>query len=410
LNILHIASEYPPQEVFGLGRYVSELSHELVRQGHTVHVLTNSIGGYEQDYQDQGASVHRVDYPPPPKPPGNVAPALAFNVHLLQRAIQLGFTTLGSPDVIVSHDWLTATASHHLSQLWNRPHVWTVHDTVRGKLFDRLDDPHDQLTVSLERWSALHADLVVVNSQSVGNEIVRDGGEPDQLRIVPCGIDPDRFMCTMTSDRLAAFRLSIVEPEQLLITYAGRLDLEKGVDTLMNAFASVHAKHPHARLALAGKGLLQEAIHDHIRAAHLQDRVHLLGYLHGETLRAFYAVSDLHVCPSHYEPFGLVAIEAMAAGVPVIVSDVGGLSDIVSTAQVGIRVPPRDVSAWAHALDRMCSQPQERQRMGLAGQRHVRATYAWTGIAQQAVAVYEEAIQKYSCFLSPQCTVAWAPA
>jgi len=391
MKILHVASEYPPQEVFGLGRYVSELSRELVLQGHDVHVLTNSMGEGVQDFMNDGVAVHRVDYPPPPKPPGNLAPALAFNVHLLQRALSLGMEGLGHPDVIVSHDWLTSVAAHRMAQLWRCPHVWTVHDTHRGKLFNVLQHPTDQMTVALERWSATHADMVLVNSSSVAAEVIAEGGDPKRIRIVPCGIDPDRYTSQLSPARRAAFRLSLCAPDHLLITYAGRLDLEKGIDTLINSLSGLRVRHPHVSLVMAGKGVLQETIQAHVRELDLEDCVSLIGYLQGDVLRAFYAASDIHVCPSSYEPFGLVAVEAMAAGVPVIVSNVGGLADIVATEAIGLRVAPKDVSGWMTALDRLCADAPLRQSLGRAGQAHVRAQYAWTSIAMRAVAAYAEA-------------------
>src|SRR4051812_47129400 len=127
MRILHLSSEYPPQQVFGLGRYVQGLSRALAGAGHVVHVITNSVGGGEQDVRMDGVGVHRVDFPPPPKPPTDIAPVMAFNAFLLRRAYALGKPALGDPEVIVSHDWLTALAGSRLAAAWGIPHVWTVH-------------------------------------------------------------------------------------------------------------------------------------------------------------------------------------------------------------------------------------------------------------------------------------------
>src|SRR5579863_751588 len=98
MRLLQISSEYPPQKVFGLGRYVSDLSRELAVQGHEVSVLTNSLGGADRDLVDHGVQVHRTEYPPPPMPPTLGAPVMAFNVHLQQRAQALGRKGLGDPE------------------------------------------------------------------------------------------------------------------------------------------------------------------------------------------------------------------------------------------------------------------------------------------------------------------------
>lgn len=141
MRILHVCSEYPPQKVFGLGRYVSDLSRELASQGHEVAVLTNSLGGVDRDLVDQSVQVHRVEFPPPPMPPTPGAPVMAFNVHLQQRARALGREGLGDPEVVVSHDWLTAVAGHRIARRLDLPHVWTVHDTVHGKRFGKIESP-----------------------------------------------------------------------------------------------------------------------------------------------------------------------------------------------------------------------------------------------------------------------------
>jgi glycogen synthase len=154
VRILHISSEYPPQKVFGLGRYVSDLVRELTAQGHETHVLTNSLGQPAQDVTDHGVHVHRVDAPPPPMPPTPGAPVMAFNVHLQQRARSLGRKGLGEPEVVVSHDWLTALAGHRIARRLELPHVWTAHDTVFGKRFGIVKEVEDRIAFAVERWAA----------------------------------------------------------------------------------------------------------------------------------------------------------------------------------------------------------------------------------------------------------------
>jgi glycosyltransferase involved in cell wall biosynthesis len=392
MRILHLASEYPPQHVFGLGRYVCDLSRELARQGHAVHVLTNSIGESVMDTVDHGVHVHRVLYPPPPKPPGMVAPPMAFNLHLQQRAYVLGREKCGNPEVVVSHDWLTAAASRHISRRWHIPHVWTVHDTVLGKTFGRLETSTDIMISALERWAADQADLVIVNSQLIGAE-VQDGygGEKGKTRLVHCGVDPDAWKSDQHRDRLSAFRLVLALPNELLFTYVGRLDAEKGIDTLINAFSLVLQSGVKARLAIAGSGFLEDTIRSHIAQLNIGHAVHLYGYLKGETLKALYSTSDLHICPSHYEPFGLVAVEAMAAGVPIIVSRTGGLAEIVSNNKVGRAVEPDNVEALAQAMRELAADAGIRKRLGAAGEKHVRRNFSWSQIAKKAVTCYQSA-------------------
>lgn len=392
MRILHLSSEYPPQKVFGLGRYVSDLSRELAAEGHQVTVLTNSLGGVDRDVVDRGVQVHRVEFPPPPMPPTPAAPVMAFNVHLQQRAQALGRKGLGDPDVVVSHDWLTAVAGHRIARRLDIPHVWTVHDTTHGKRFGTIKEVDDQVSHAIELWATRHADLILVNSEAIREEIVAvHGAVRERVDILHPGFDPESCRTVQDDARLQAFRSVFAGPDDCLITYVGRLDLEKGIDTLVNAFSHLRRQRPGVRLILAGRGALRETIQDHLNSLNLQCDVMLCGYLAGQVLRSFYRVSDLHVCPSHYEPFGLVAIEAMAAGTPVIVSDTGGLRDIVTSAKVGRKFPPRDAQNLADSMKELVDAPDARRKLGQSGRKHVLQNFAWARLAPKAAAIYQSA-------------------
>ena len=392
MRILHISSEHPPQKVFGLGRYVSDLSRELAAQGHEVHILTNSFGGSDREILDHGVHVHRVEFPPPPMPPTPGAPVMAFNVHLQQRAWALGREGLGNPEVVVSHDWLTAVAGARIARRLDLPHVWTVHDTVHGKRFGKIEGTEDRVTHAIELWATREADLVLVNSAAIADEVVRvHGADREQVDLLHPGIDPDSCQSRQSRERLLAFRSHFAAPDEVLVTFAGRLDLEKGIDTLINAFALLKARLPRVRLAIAGKGVLQPTIEGHVRKLGLEREVSLCGYLEGQVLRSFYATGDIHVCPSHYEPFGLVALEAMAVGTPVIVSDSGGLRDIVSSAKVGRKFPPRNPEELSNSLFELASTPVLRRQIGEAGKKHAARNFSWSVLAPRAADLYARA-------------------
>jgi glycogen synthase len=393
MRLLHVCSEYPPQKIFGLGRYVSDLSRELASQGHEVSVLTNSLGGVDRDLVDRGVQVHRVEFPPPPMPPTPAAPVMAFNVHLQQRARALGRKGLGDPEVVVSHDWLTAVAAHRIAKRFDLPHVWTVHDTVHGKRFGKIRDVEDRVSHGIELWAAREADRILVNSEAVREEIVAvHGARRDRIDLLYPGFDPESCRSTQDESRLDAFRGVFARPDECLITYVGRLDLEKGIDTLINAFALLKRSRPDARLVIAGRGVLRETIQEHVKKLDLERDVMLCGYLEGQVLRSFYRVSDIHVCPSHYEPFGLVALEAMAAGTPVVVSDTGGLRDIVTSDAVGRTFPPTDTRALAETLDELAGNLALRRRLGQSGKKHVLQAFTWAHLARKAVNLYQRAI------------------
>jgi glycosyltransferase involved in cell wall biosynthesis len=394
MRILHVSSEYPPLQVFGLGRYVSDLSRELAKQGHEVHVLTNSIGGPDQEIEERGVKIHRVDFPPPPKPPSRGGPIMAFNLHLQQRSMLLGKEVVGEPELIVSHDWLTALAAHRISKRWHIPHVWTVHDTAYGKHAGVFHEPEDELAFRLETWATQAADLILVNSTSIGEEVrAHYSGDRKKMDLLHPGLDGEKYASLPSPTRRAAFRGTFAQPGEVLVTYSGRLDFEKGIDTLVNAFSLFKARVQNAKLAIAGIGKLQPMIEEHLRRLKLERSVELCGYLEEDVLRSFHLASDIHVCPSNYEPFGLVAAEAMAVGTPVVVSATGGLTDIVTNPEVGKTVPPGNPERLAAALLELAGDPQLRKRMGQKGRDHALRHFSWSKLATRAVELYSAALK-----------------
>lgn len=391
MRILHLSSEYPPQKIYGLGRYVCGLSRELAAQGHEVHVLTNSMGGIDQDVIDDGVHIHRIDHPMPPKPEGTIPPVLVFNLFLQQRSFDLGLAGLGQPEVIVSHDYLTAPAGHRLARRWGLPHIWTAHDSIHGKRFGAVRDADDLAVKEIERLAAGEADLVLVNSNALRQEMLEHYGAPQgRIGLLPGGVNTTTFSALQSPARLAAFRECLAGNDEILVTYVGRLDPEKGIDTLINAFAEAKRMIPALKLAIAGSGDLQATILQHINQLHLNDSIQLPGYLQGEVLKHFYGISDIHVCPSHYEPFGLVALEAMAAGAAVIVSDTGGLTDIVGGKDHGIKVEPRNIGKLAEALIKLGSDRTRRKQLAQGARKRAEA-FAWSEITRLAVAFYRKA-------------------
>ncbi len=162
IRILHIASEYPPLQVFGLGRAVNDLAVAQARQGCDVHVVTNSIGGRDEEKVVDGVHVHRITFPPPPKPPDDTMAVQQFNISALETAAQVG-----EPDVVHVHDWLTVLAGRMLT--WLHPGaklVCTIHDTSHGKHFGQLTMPQ-QYAAHLERWIGQEADTIICCSQYV---------------------------------------------------------------------------------------------------------------------------------------------------------------------------------------------------------------------------------------------------
>jgi len=286
--------------VFGLGRAVHDLAVAQAAQGHEVHVITNSIRGRDPDAVVEGVHVHRIAYPPPPKPPDDTMAVTQFNIAALEAAARC-VGRHGEPEVIHVHDWLTVLSGRMLK--WLHPQArlaCTIHDTAHGKHFDQLGPPQ-QYSAFLERWIGQEADVVICCSRHVAEELVGEHYQapPQKIAVIPCGVDEAQFQA---EGDLESYRTLFAEPRERLIGYVGRLDPEKGIPTLVEAFAAVLVAEPAARLVLVGKGVLQEPLHRQALDLGIADRVRFAGYLGGSALAGFYRCCDVLVVPSRYEP------------------------------------------------------------------------------------------------------------
>jgi glycogen(starch) synthase len=386
MRIMHLSSEYPPIQVFGLGRAVRDLAVAQASLGHRVEVITNSIGGRDKDAVVDGVGVHRISFPPPPKPPDDTMAVTQFNVSVIEAAAQLIDAT-GAPDVFHVHDWLTVQCGKMLK--WLHPSAAlavTIHDTAHGKHFGRMNPPV-QYTAHLERYACEQADLTICCSEYVRQELLNHYyADPGRVKIIPCGVDEWGFR---VDGDCRAFRNTFAAPDDCLILYVGRLDEEKGLPHLLEALAHVLLVEGRARLVIAGKGMLQQSLQQRAGQLQIGDRVRFAGYVTGDALAGLYRSADVLVVPSLYEPFGLVALEGMICGTPVVVSDTGGLSEIVEDGHTGLRVPPADAAALGRAILRVLSDGDLATRIGQAGAAHARERYNWRDIAVNTVAAYE---------------------
>jgi glycosyltransferase involved in cell wall biosynthesis len=386
MKLLHLASEFPPARIFGLGRYVHDLGRAQVRQGHEVHILTNSQGGKEQDGTVHGMRVHRIHFPSPPMPADGATQVTQFNSCLLERLAQLR-NELESPTAVIAHDWLTMLSADTARRQLGGRLVLTIHDTIIGKTFGNLSN-EDKFIALIERWGCEVADTVVAVSGHVRSELLGVyEAAPQKVRVVPCAVDPAWFQSVSESD-IPVLRSALAEKDQFLIGYVGRLDPEKGVDRLLQAFASLTREVPQAMLVIAGKGTQQGLFEAQARDLRIASRVRFLGYVGGPALEALYKSIDVLVCPSLYEPFGIVPLEGMINRIPVLVSDTGGMAEIVQNGTSGLKVPSGNPKALANALRSLAETPAERERLARGGFERASSIYSWDRVARDLNPLY----------------------
>ncbi|NUM34650.1 MAG: glycosyltransferase [Candidatus Brocadiae bacterium] len=392
MKIFHLSSEYPPQKVFGLGRFVHDISVEMARQGHEVHVITNSMSGKDFEIEENQVHIHRVHFPPPPKPGDATTTVIQFNTQIIERAVPL-IKNIGC-DIINTHDWLTFLAGNSLKKIFGMPHVLTIHDTMIGKKFGKLGNP-ERLAANVEKYGCCKAEITICCSEFIKDELIKKYEAPEkEIRVIPCAVEEKRFWSFEEEFLKESFRRVLAEPEEILVTYIGRLDEEKGLEVLLNAIPEVLQENDKVRFVLAGKGVMEDSIQNWVNQNKWGDRIKLPGYVQGKTVSYLYKVSDIQVIPSRYEPFGIVALEGMINGCAVVASKTGGLAEIVESGRDGTLFSSGDSKELAKAILFLADNQEKRKEIAARGYEKAKDKYNWERITRLTLDVYKEAGQK----------------
>ncbi len=309
-----------------------------------------------------------------------------LNFTLLERLLQEGEVTY---DLVHAHDWLVAFTARTLKQGRRWPLVATIHATEAGRQ-GGLHTPLQQYIHSVEWLLTYEAWRVICCTEAMRGEVETSLRVPaDKIRVLPNGLRPERLQLTDTPAQLAAFRRRWARPEDRVVFFVGRLVPEKGVQVLLTAAPQVLAAHPNTGFIIAGGGP-REHLEAQARALGIAERVTFTGFVPDEDLPRFYAIADAAAFPSLYEPFGIVALEAMAAGVPTVTSDAGGFREVVRHLQTGVLTYAGDANSLAWGLNLVLSDAELAARLREAGPAEVRRRFNWERIAERTRAVYEE--------------------
>ncbi len=368
----------------GQNVHVLELSSALADMGHQVTVWTRRDDDALPDSVPvrPGVFVRHVHAGPArPVPKDELVPYLPAFTRALDDA-----WTADPPDIVHAHFWMSGMVS--LAAAAGRfPVVQTFHAlgvVKRRYQGDKDTSPPERLDI--ERDIVRQADEIVATCSDEMFELLRLGGDVDRVKVVPCGVDLSHFSPEgpVEASRPGLARLVVVS----------RLVERKGVGNVVTALADV----PGAEVVIAG-GPAQADLADHeearrlmglAEAAGVADRVELRGRVDRADLPALLRSADAVLCVPWYEPFGIVALEAMACGVPVVATAVGGLVDTVVDGVTGIHVPPRSPQHLAAALRSLLEEPVLRRRLGTAGARRARRRYGWNRVARSTLSVYGE--------------------
>lgn len=396
----------------GMNVYVREIACALGRRGIKVDVFTrenspNTVGAIVP-MSENARLIYLPAGPAEVLDPDAIYPyANDFRDALLNFAQVNGLHY----DIIYSHYWLSGVVAHQLKHIWNVPFVQMFH--TLGQMKTRIDTPHPSATASAARTTQ----VVLGGNQRVmmETEIINQADRliaatpaermqmlwlyrADRRRIetVSPGVDLCRFY--PMDKQVAREKVGLNDGEKMLL-FVGRIEPLKGVDTICEALELLKAESPQilsgVRMAIIGGDPADMSNHEmqRIRAKCaelcLQDTIQFLGAKDQDTLPFYYNAADALIMPSDYESFGMVALEAMACGTPVIASQVGGLAFLVRDGETGYLVPVREPEALATSIWNILSDSNRRDQMGIAAAQ-VAEQYSWGRIVDQLLTVFSE--------------------
>ncbi|NLV92277.1 MAG: glycosyltransferase family 4 protein [Firmicutes bacterium] len=393
MKVLMLSWEYPPKLVGGLARHVMELSEALVTLGHEVHVLTVHADGCPQDEEMNGVMVHRVN-PSGPSSKDIVDSAMLLNLNFMEAAIQLmrqGHVF----DLIHAHDWLAAFAAKGLKYSWKRPMVATIHATEFGRNHGLHNDLQRRIS-NVEWWLTYEAWRVICCSDFMKGEISYVFQTPqDKIAVIPNGVHVDRLR-RPPAEEMEGFRQQYAADDEKIVFFLGRLVHEKGGGVLIDAVPEVLRRHNATKFIIAGSGPSEGYLRQRAAELGIANRVYFVGHVDDVLRNKLFAISDVAVFPSLYEPFGIVALEAMAAKVPVVVSDTGGFAQIVRHGDNGYKAYPGNVQSLADNLVAALKAEEFSAKLAANAYAEVATKYSWATIARQTEELYRVVMEEFA--------------
>jgi glycogen(starch) synthase len=426
-RVLILSWEYPPVIEGGLARHVRKLAEELVRQGVAVDVLTRGSGMQACDgpavdeivddrpavaglacagpavagssgddvevgglaFEERaGVNVYRV--PEPSWPRGDLERFVGWvqrmNDDMLAAGRQLAREH--SYALVHGHDWLVAHAAAALADELGVAYVTTIHATEHGRHQGWVQNPPQSHIHAVEREMAHRADAVITCSHYMRGHVadIFDIDE-SRVRVIPNGIDPADMQPV---GNLAALRAEFAAPHERLVLLVGRLVYEKGFQLALDALPAVIEHVGGVRFLVAGSGTHESELRAQAARLGLDAHGAFLGWIGDDALHSLYRIADLCVVPSLYEPFGFVALEAMASGCPCIVADTGGLREVVPAGErVGLRFNGGDAAHLGMMIERLLTDAPLRERLVAEASEHV-LRFDWGDIARRTREVYGE--------------------
>lgn len=403
MRVLMLSWEYPPNVMGGMGTHVAGLATALVRAGVEVHVITpqpsslfaptnapTDIDGSGGEVAEEGVTVYRV---PLAGDSSNVYDQAQQTNQTMQAQ---GCALLSNDcrfDLIHAHDWLVVFAAQALKHQFHLPLIATIHATEQGRARGAsLYSDLQRKIHGAEWWLTHEVWRLITCSHHMASEVQTFfRTPPEKIDVVPNGVSPYHDGQWTQAD-LVDCRAHYASPDQPIVFTVGRLVHEKGFHLLVEAVPFILSEFPNTQFVIAGQGFEASHLVEQAGRLGVADHVHFPGFISDEERDRLYNVAACAVFPSLYEPFGIVALEAMAAGCPVVVADVGGLREVVRHGKTGLTIYPDDVQSLAWGVLHTLRNPAMAAARAGEARQVVSREFSWDTIAARTIAVYQRVL------------------
>ncbi|MGL6339490.1 MAG: glycosyltransferase family 4 protein [Waterburya sp.] len=377
------------EEAGGQNVYVRQVGEALARQGWQVDMFTRCSDANQPKIVKHSPNCRTIRLTAGPQKFVPRQKIFQYLPEFVKAFINFQHQQKTIYPIIHTNYWLSAWVGMEIKKIQTVRHLHTYHSLGAVKYRSVTTVPLIAKTrLRVEKQCLETADMIIATSPQEQEHMRSLVSTKGNITVIPCGTDIE---CFGSIDRQSGRAKLGIDPEDKVVMYAGRFDERKGIETLVRAIATEEVKsHQNLKLILVGgytpgesDGHEQERITNIVQELGIEDITQFAGRVQHQDLASYYAAADVCVVPSHYEPFGLVAIESMAARTPVVASDVGGLKFSVVDQVTGLLVPPQDEAAFAQAINSILSSPKWREQLGNNARKRVEAKFSWNGVANQ---------------------------
>ncbi|NKE05099.1 glycosyltransferase [Mesobacillus selenatarsenatis] len=386
-TILMLSWEYPPHIIGGLARHVHALSDELSKRNQQIHILTSKPND-STDYEKQGnVHIHRVN-PINEQDPDFLSWMAGLNVAIIEEALNIANHI--EFNLVHTHDWMTGAAAAFLSKKLEIPLIATVHGTEFGRNKGVFSDLQ-QFIANKENELCHDADEIIVCSDFMEAEVISLFKVPiEKVTVIPNG-------AVSGTVEQPAFDIEELYPflkGKKLIFSLGRIVKEKGFQTLIAAAGLLKHKQREVCFVIAGNGPLLDWYREKVRELGLDGFVHFIGFINEDIRTSMMMRADLAVFASSYEPFGLAAAEALAAGVPTVVAKTGGMQTLIEDYQTGFYMQPENEKSLVHIIEWILENEALTKVIGRRAKESINEKFSWARNAKDTDTLYISALSK----------------